>query len=74
MLHIVLQVANDKAVPVTFGQAKKIASRLERRFEHAAEPDPLKYVLDYWDETGEIAIENVQKQRNDAAAARRLAA
>lgn len=55
------------------------AKEAVRRFEtYTATPDEmdelLAYCLHYWDETGEIAIENVQAERNAAAAARRVAA
>lgn len=71
LLPTVIRVANEKGYPLRGFEAKRLAKKLERRFEFAAEPDPLKYVLDYWDETGETAIENVQRERNHAAAARR---
>lgn len=55
------------------------AKEAARRFEsYTATPDEMErllaYCLHYWDETGEIAIENVQEERNKAAAARRVAA
>ncbi|QCB97152.1 hypothetical protein E5206_09575 [Arthrobacter sp. PAMC25564] len=54
--------------------AKEAARRFET-FTHT--PDEMEqllaYCLHYWDETGEIAIENVQQRRNEAAAARRVA-
>lgn len=73
LLPTVIRVANEKGYPLRGFEAARLAKKLERRFAHAAEPDPLKYVLDYWDETGEFAVENVQKERNKAAAARRTA-
>lgn len=53
------------------------AKEAARRFESfTATPDEMEqllaYCLHYWDETGEIAIENVQGEINAAAAARRL--
>jgi hypothetical protein len=74
LLPTVIRVANERGFPLRGFEAARLAKKLERRFEHAAEPDPMKYVLDYWDETGEFAIENVQTERNKAAAARRVAA
>ena len=54
--------------------AKEAARRLEN---YTATPDELErllaYCLHYWDETGEVAIENVQLEINKAAAARRVA-
>lgn len=74
LLPTVIRVANEKGYPLRGFEAARLARKLERRFKFAAEVDPYKYVLDYWDETGEIAIENVQKEINKAAAARRVAA
>lgn len=52
--------------------AKEAVRRLEN-YVHT--PDELEqllaYCLHYWDETGEVAIENVQDER-DKAAARRI--
>ena len=55
-----------------------IAKEAARRFENFTHvPDEMEqllaYCLHYWDETGETAIENVQQQRNEGAASRRLA-
>lgn len=74
LLPTVIRVANEKGYPLRGFEAARLAKKLERRFEFAAEVDPLKYVLDFWDETGEWATDNVQKERNEAAAARRVAA
>jgi len=74
LLPTVIRVANEKGYSLRGFEAARLAKKLERRFAYAAEPDPLKYVLDYWDETGEFAIENVQSEINKAAAARRKAA
>ena len=54
------------------------AKEAARRFEtYTSTPDEMEqllaYCLHYWDETGEVAIENVQLQINEAAAARRVA-
>ena len=67
-----MAVAEEQGADITFSQAKKIARRLERREDARDVVDPLAYVLQYWDETGEIATDNVMAQ-NAANAARRVA-
>lgn len=49
------------------------AREMEKRCEGWTQEDAERYVLDFWDETGETAIKNVQRERNRANAARRLA-
>lgn len=73
LLPTVIRVANEKGYPLRGFEATRLAKKLEKRFQFAAEVDPDKYVLDYWDETGEFAIENVQSEINKAAASRRVA-
>ena len=73
-LSLVMQVAADEGVKITFSQARYTARRLEKRDDAHEAIDPYAYVLQYWDETGEFAIKNVQNERNAAAAARRVAA
>ena len=68
-----MQVAADEGVEITFSQARYTARRIEKRDDAKDVIDPYAYVLQHWDETGELAISNVQKERNEAAAARRLA-
>lgn len=68
-----MQVAAEKCEELSFSQAKKIARRLEKRCESWGNIDPLKYVLDYWDETGEVATDNVMEE-NARNAARRVEA
>lgn len=63
-----MTTAENKGQDVSFSQAKKIARRLEKRFAAWAEMDPLAYVLHFWDETGELATDNVMKEN----AARRI--
>ena len=72
-LSLVMQVAADEGVEITFSQARYTARRLEKRDDAKDVIDPYAYVLQHWDETGETAIRNVQLERNEAAAARRLA-
>lgn len=62
LLPIVLTTAETKGQDLSFSQAKKIARRLEKRFESYTEIDPYAYVLHFWDETGEVAVTNVMAQ------------
>lgn len=54
--------------------AKEAVRRLEN---YTATPDDMEqllaYCLHFWDETGETAVANVQQERNESAAFRRLA-
>ena len=59
LLPIVLTTAESKGQDLSFSQAKKIARRLEKRFDSYSDVDPLAYVLHFWDETGEAAVKNV---------------
>lgn len=68
LLPLVMTTAEKKGQDVSFSQAKKIARRLEKRFDAWAEVDPLAYVLHFWDETGELATDNVMNEN----AARRI--
>ena len=66
-------------ITATFSEMKKTARRIERICieDEAARNaiDPLAYVLQFWDETGELATDNVMAERaahNQTNAARRL--
>lgn len=50
------------------------ARALEERCEGWTQVDAERYCLDFWDETGELAVRNVQAERNRTNAARRLQA
>lgn len=71
-----------RGITATFSEMKKTARRMERAYNDRKDPDldPYAYVLDYSDETGETATDNVLAEqleraaRNAAAARRRLAA
>lgn len=73
LLPLVMKVSAEKGENLTFSQAKKIARRMERRCESWTIVDELAYVLHFWDETGELATDNVMAE-NAANAARRVAA
>lgn len=69
---------NNLNVELPRSAVKKLAKTMSRWHEsYIHTPDEMEqllaYCLHYWDETGEIAIENVQGEINAAAAARRLA-
>lgn len=68
-----MQVAADEGVEITFSQARYTARRIEKRDDAKDVTDPYAYVLQHWDETGELAIRHVQQERNKAAATRRMA-
>jgi hypothetical protein len=72
-LSLVMQVAADEGVEITFSQARYTARRIEKRDDAQDVIDPYAYVLQHWDETGELAIEHVQRERDAAAARRRVA-
>jgi len=71
----------EHGITATFSEMKKTARRIGRIAEEneAARNavDPLAYVLQFWDETGELATDNVMEERakqNASNAARRRAA
>lgn len=59
LLPVVISTAASKGQDLSFSQAKKIARRLEKRFDSYSVIDPEAYVLHFWDETGETAVKNV---------------
>lgn len=71
-LSLVMQVAADEGVEITFSQARYTARRIEKRDDAQDAIDPYAYVLQHWDETGETAVANVLEEQNKKAAARRL--
>lgn len=69
---------NNLNVELPRSAVKKLAKTMSRAHElYIHTPDEMEqllaYCLDYWDETGELAIETVQDERNKANVARRLA-
>jgi len=71
----------EHGITATFSEMKKTARRIGRIVEEneAARNavDPLAYVLQFWDETGELAVDHVMEERAEAnrkAAERRVAA
>ena len=73
LLPIVMRKNNEDGLGLTFSQMKKSARRFEKRCEGWLQEDAEAYVMQHQDPTGEEAVKNVQHERNEAAAARRLA-
>ena len=73
LLPIVIRVAAEKGDDLTFSQARYIARRMEKRCESWLEIDPLTYVLDYWDEVGEMACGFIPNPNTENAARRVMA-
>ena len=73
-LSLVMQVAADEGVEITFSQARYAARRIEKRDDAQDAIDPYAYVLQHWDPTGEEATDNVMAAQNATNAARRIAA
>lgn len=79
-LHKLAHYNQQHGITATFSEMKKTARRIERLCKENEEArnavDPLAYVLQHWDPTGEEASENVDAERhllNQANAARRCA-
>ena len=64
----------ERNLGLSRAEVERAAILMEKRCEGWTQEDAEAYVLQFWDETGELAIRNVQRQRNAQNAARRLAA
>lgn len=64
----------EKGLGLSRTEVTRAAALMEKRCEGWSQEDAEAYCLQYWDETGELAIRRVQAERNKANAARRLAA
>ena len=64
----------EKSLGLSRTEVERAAVLMEKRCEGWTQEDAEAYCLQFWDETGETAIRNVQHERNRSAAARRLAA
>ena len=64
----------EKSLGLSRTEVERAATLMEKRCEGWTQGDAEAYCLQFWDETGETAIRNVQHERNKAAAARRVAA
>lgn len=62
LLPVVITTAASKGQDLSFSQAKKIARRLEKRFDSYSVIDPEAYVLHFWDIVGETAVKNVMNE------------
>lgn len=74
LLSLTQKLNADKNLGLSRGEIAAAAAAMEKRCEGWLQEDAEKYVLHFWDETGETAIRNVQKERNATNAVRRLAA
>ena len=74
LLSLAKKLNADKHLGLSRNEVAAAATLMEKRCERWSQEDAEAYVLQFWDETGELAIRNVQKERNKAAAERRLAA
>lgn len=74
LLSLAKKLNADKGLGLSRRELLAAAAVLEKRCEGWSIEDAEAYILQYWDETGELAVKRVQKERNKAAAARRLAA
>ena len=74
LLSVAKKLNVEKNLGLSRTELAAAAALMEKRCEGWSQEDAEAYVLQFWDETGETAIRNVQKARNKAAAARRLAA
>jgi hypothetical protein len=72
LLPIVMKKNNNEGLGLTFSQMKKAARRMEKRCEGWSQEDAEAYVLQHSDPTGEEAVKNVIRERNEAAASRRV--
>lgn len=73
LLPLAKKLNRENNIGLSRGGVVLAAKAMEDRCEGWSQEDAERYCLDFWDETGELAIRNVQKERNKAAAARRLA-
>lgn len=74
LMSLAKKMNTDKNLGLSRTEIASAAAAMEKRCEGWLQEDAEKYVLHFWDETGETAIRNVQKERNAINAARRLAA
>ena len=74
LLSVAKKLNVEKNLGLSRTELAAAAALMEKRCEGWSQEDAEAYILQFWDETGETAIKNVQKARNKAAAARRLAA
>ena len=72
LLSLTKKLNADKNLGLSRTEVIAAATAMEKRCEGWLQEDAEAYVLHFWDETGETAIRNVQKERNAANAARRL--
>lgn len=74
LLSLTKKLNAEKNLGLSRTDIIRAAAVMERRCDGWTQVDAEAYVLQYWDETGELAIRAIQKERNAANAARRVAA
>lgn len=74
LLSITRKLNAERNLGLSRSEITATAALMEKRCEGWLQADAEAYCLDFWDETGELAIRNVQKERNATNAARRIAA
>lgn len=70
-LTLLADYNEQHGIRLSFSEMKKTARRIEASYRarrNAA--DPYSYILDYADETGEVATDNVMRCRDDYAVRR----
>jgi len=73
LLPLAKRLNREKNLGLSRKEVAVAAKRFEGRCEGWLQVDAEAYVLQFWDETGEEAVKNVQTELNQANAARRLA-
>jgi NTP pyrophosphatase (non-canonical NTP hydrolase) len=74
LLSLTKKLNAEKHLGLSRVEVSRAAQAMEKRCEGWLQVDAEAYCLHFWDETGELAVRNVQKERNAANAARRCAA
>lgn len=74
LMSLAKKLNADKSLGLSRSEVERAAALMEKRCEGWSQEDAEAYCLQFWDETGETAIRNVQHEHNKAAAARRVAA
>lgn len=73
LLSLAKTLNANKGLGLSRTEVERAAAIMEKRCDGWTQEDAEAYCLHFWDETGELAIRNVQHERNQAAAARRVA-
>lgn len=74
LLSLAKKLNADKHLGLSRTEVERAAALMEKRCEGWSQEDAEAYCLQYWDETGELAIRRVRAEQNRINAARRTAA